>query len=140
MNERLKIGVSGIGSIGFRHARLLSKRSNVEIYLCEPVRENRQAGLALGSGVQATDNFADLLKWPLDAVIVAVPDRFHVEQTEAACKKGIPVLLEKPIAEDFATLETAPRSRKPFTQHKFTAIVSLVCSELSRSESASEET
>lgn len=96
----LKIGVSGIGSIGFRHTRLLSKRPDVELYICDPVFEHVQACSTLGSVVGSTDNFADLLKWPLDGVVVATPDRFHLEQTIAACKKGVPVLLEKPIAED----------------------------------------
>ena len=41
-----------------------------------------------------------MINWPLDVLVVATPDRFHIEQTLAASKKGIPVLLEKPIAED----------------------------------------
>jgi predicted dehydrogenase len=97
---RLKIGVVGIGSIGFRHARLLSYRPGIELYVCDPVCQNLQSALALSSIAKSTDNFTDLLKWPLDGLVVATPNRFHVEQTVAACKQGIPVLLEKPIAEN----------------------------------------
>jgi predicted dehydrogenase len=97
---RLKIGVVGVGSIGFRHARLLSYRPDIELYLCDPVPQNLQSALALSSVAKSTDDFADLLKYPLDGLVVATPDRFHVEQTEAACRQGIPVLLEKPVAEN----------------------------------------
>lgn len=99
-NQHLKIGVAGIGSIGFRHARLLSYQPDVELYVCDPVPQNLQAALALNSVVKSADSFADLLRWPLDGLVVATPDRFHVEQTVAACRQGIPVLLEKPIAEN----------------------------------------
>jgi predicted dehydrogenase len=99
-DQRLKIGVAGIGSIGFRHARLLSYRPGVELYLCDPVPQNLQAARTLNAVMKSADNFADLLRWPLDGLVVATPDRFHVEQTVAACQQGIPVLLEKPIAEN----------------------------------------
>ena len=89
-NQRLKIGVAGVGSIGFRHARLLSYRPGIELYLCDPVPQNLQAARTLNAVVKSADNFADLLRWPLDGLVVATPDRFHVEQTVAACQQGIP--------------------------------------------------
>jgi predicted dehydrogenase len=99
-HQRLHIGVCGIGSIGFRHARLLSDRPDVDLYVCDPVSKHVDAALALRSVRDTTDSFEAMLELPLDGIILATPDTVHVEQGVAACRKGIPVLLEKPVAEN----------------------------------------
>lgn len=102
MNDRpkLRIGVSGIGSIGFRHARLLSQKGGIEIIAADPVQEHLKAAESLPGIASAVTSFDEMLDAGLDGVIIATPDRFHVPQAEAACRKGIAVLVEKPVAEN----------------------------------------
>ncbi len=100
MSRKLKIGVCGVGSIGFRHARLLSAVPDVGLAACDPVNEHLEALSQFGNIIGSTNSFDELLEMGLDGLIVATPDRFHVDQTEKAVKKGIAVLVEKPIAEN----------------------------------------
>ena len=98
--KRLRIGVSGVGSIGLRHTRLLSQRGDLDICVADPVDAHRRAALDLPGVITATDTIEELLDRGLDGLIVATPDQFHISQAEAACRKGVPVLIEKPIAEN----------------------------------------
>jgi predicted dehydrogenase len=99
-NERLRIGVCGIGSIGSRHARLLSRRADVRLYLCDTTPSHLEAAQKLPNLIESTDSFEELLAMDLDGIVIATPDQYHVRQTEEACLKGIPALLEKPVAEN----------------------------------------
>lgn len=98
--EKIRIGVCGIGSIGFRHARLLSQRTDVSLFLCDPTQEHLEAAKHLPNLEKLTQSFDDLLYSDLDGLIIASPDKFHIIQAEAACRKGIAVLIEKPVAEN----------------------------------------
>lgn len=99
-NEKLRIGVCGVGSIGFRHARLLSQRTDVEVLLCDPAQEHLDSAKHLPNLEKLTQSFDDLLDSNLDGLIIASPDKFHIVQAEAACRKRIAVLIEKPVAEN----------------------------------------
>jgi predicted dehydrogenase len=102
--RRCRIGVSGLGSIGAAHARALAERG-VDLVFFDPAAASLEA--AAGIPHQASSgSFERLLEGGLDGLVVATPDRFHVEQASAACERGIPVLVEKPISDD---LETARR-------------------------------
>lgn len=48
-NQRFRIGICGVGSIGFRHARLLSYRPDVDLYLCDSASAQLDAALGLRS-------------------------------------------------------------------------------------------
>jgi predicted dehydrogenase len=89
----VKIGVSGVGSIGLRHLRLLSERPDVRVYAYDATPR------ALPAAVTACDSFAALLDAGLDGLVVATPDPAHAPQTIAACQRGIRVLVEKPVAD-----------------------------------------
>lgn len=105
VSKKLRIGVCGVGSIGFRHARLLSGMQDIELAACDPVSEHLDAVSKFGNIIGLTNSYQELLENGLDGVIVATPDRFHVDQAEAAVKKGIAVLIEKPIAENSSQAE-----------------------------------
>lgn len=96
---KLRIGVCGIGSIGFRHARLLSQRTDVSLFLCDPAEAHLDSAKHLPNLERSTQSFDDLLESDLDGLIISSPDKFHIAQAEAACRKGIAVLIEKPVAE-----------------------------------------
>ncbi|MFN0165224.1 MAG: Gfo/Idh/MocA family protein [Bryobacteraceae bacterium] len=99
MKPKLRIGVCGLGSIGFRHARLLSKRIDVTIDLCDPSAERLNHAAELPNIDGRYPEFERLLEGRPDAVVIASPDRWHVAQSQAAAARGIPILLEKPVAE-----------------------------------------
>jgi len=109
-NKKYRIGVCGVGSIGFRHARLLSQRNDVMLSLCDVVPDHLDRARNLSNLEKLTESFEEFLDLNLDGLIVATPDRFHIPQAEAACQKGIAVLIEKPIAEGAEQVETLKRT------------------------------
>ncbi|MCC6856045.1 MAG: Gfo/Idh/MocA family oxidoreductase [Microbacteriaceae bacterium] len=106
----LRIGVSGLGSIGRQHLRALealTRDSPLELFACDPVAGSRhEAGREFGERVKIEESFDALIRAGLDGVVIAAPDHVHVEQTEAAIGFGAAVLVEKPLA---ATLEDAAK-------------------------------
>ena len=61
------------------------------------------------------DLIADAGRIGLDALVIALPDRLHVEAALAAVETGLPILLEKPAAttaEDLESLAAAAREHK----------------------------
>ncbi len=61
------------------------------------------------------DLIADAGRIGLDALVIALPDRLHVEAALAAVETGLPILLEKPAAttaEDLESLAAAARDHK----------------------------
>lgn len=105
MSGKVKVGVVGVGSLGFHHARLLRELAGVTlvgIHDVDPARLG-EVGAALGAPTYAT---ADDLFARVDAVVVAVPTAAHEWVARAALDRGVHVLIEKPIAP---TLEAADR-------------------------------
>ncbi len=94
----LRIGVSGVGSIGLRHTRLLAEQPGVEVTVFDSAPER----LNLPAGVRVAPDFAALLDAGLDGLVVATPDAAHAPQSIAACERGIAVLVEKPVADSVA--------------------------------------
>lgn len=104
--EKLRMGVCGIGSIGFRHARLLAQRDDIRLFLCDPVRAHLEAAQALPHVEQLTESFEELLDSNLDGLVIAAPDHLHIPFAEAAARRGTAVLIEKPVAENTKQGET----------------------------------
>jgi predicted dehydrogenase len=96
--------IIGTGSAGKRHARnFMSLGCSVS---CMDPRRDRLDELK-AEKIEATSVFTDLEDafsqgGRLDAVVVASPPSFHVDQSISALKQGLPVLLEKPVAPDLA--------------------------------------
>lgn len=89
--------IIGSGSAGKRHARNFAKLGcNIS---CVDPREDRRRELAAETpvvGAFASNEAAFAASSRPDAVVVASPPAFHVEQTLASLQHGLPVLLEKP--------------------------------------------
>jgi myo-inositol 2-dehydrogenase/D-chiro-inositol 1-dehydrogenase len=97
----LKVGIAGLGRLGWRHADNLAHRiPHCELVAaCSPVA----AELARAEsefGVQAGySNFDQFLDHPgLDAVVLATPSTLHAKQVETVLRRGLPVFVEKPLA------------------------------------------
>jgi len=108
----LTLGVSGFGSIGRRHARVAAADGwRVVVFEPVPVADAELADLP--ARPTFVDTFDELVRSGVDAVVVATPDASHRAQAIACCELGIPVLVEKPLADtrDAAcAVESAGRS------------------------------
>ncbi len=97
MTTPLTIGVVGLGSIGRRHARLLTGCERVVVRVFD---EDPGAAADL-TGVTSMANVDELIA-ACDGVVIATPDAFHAPLTVAACRAGTPVLVEKPVSDTLA--------------------------------------
>lgn len=101
----LRVAVVGVGHLGTYHARIYAAMEGVELVgLVDPDRARVEA-LASELGCQALGGIAELPD-RLDAASVAVPTRYHAEVAVPLLERGVPVLVEKPLAPD---LEQADR-------------------------------
>jgi predicted dehydrogenase len=99
----LPIGVIGVGSLGFHHARILREVQGAELVGIHDVDPGRAATVAEQLGVPAFGSLEELLG-QVRAAVVAVPTTAHESVGLAAIDRGVDVLIEKPIA---ASLEEA---------------------------------
>jgi len=92
------VAVVGAGDIGRAHIGVL--RASPTCALAAIVDPSPAAqGVATQAGVPLYRSVEELLeKGAPDGVILATPNRLHVEQALACVSAGLPVLLEKPIA------------------------------------------
>ncbi len=101
MEERVRVGLVGLGRMGRFHAANLAGRTPLaELVRIVDASEKlaRETAERLG-GVEWSTSYADLLDDPeVEAVVVASPTPLHAEMTEAAAEAGKHVLCEKPIS------------------------------------------
>jgi len=100
--------VVGTGALGFHHARLLCRMAGADfagIYDLDPARAAHVAGEL---DTTAHPSLEALLE-RVDAVTVAVPTPAHVAVGLAVLERGIPVLVEKPLADSVAGAERLVR-------------------------------
>jgi len=105
MAGTVRVGVAGVGSLGFHHARILREIPGVELVGIHDIDPERLAEVSATLGAVAFRELAPLLE-AVDALVVAVPTTAHEEVACAALERGVHVLVEKPIAP---TLEAADR-------------------------------
>lgn len=89
-----------MGSIGLRHAEIFSRRGDVSLYLCDAEISRLQSLKTISGLCNISDSFEQMLEWDLDGIIIATPESLHVSQGIQACRRNIPILLEKPVAEN----------------------------------------
>lgn len=93
----LRVGVVGVGSLGFHHARILNEMPDVESAGAHDINGARLAEVAQTLGVRGHRELDALLE-ASDAVVIAVPTQAHEEVALRALEQGRHVLIEKPIA------------------------------------------
>ncbi|MBX5169751.1 MULTISPECIES: Gfo/Idh/MocA family oxidoreductase [unclassified Rhizobium] len=96
----LKIAVMGAGLIGRRHAeRIISEPGTLLSAVIDPSSAGHD--FARNAGARWYANFRDISEEDRPyGVIVATPNQLHVENAMEIIAAGIPVLVEKPIADD----------------------------------------
>jgi UDP-N-acetylglucosamine 3-dehydrogenase len=95
------MGLAGLGSMGRNHLRNLLEADGIDLVaVADPSVDARQfARERAGEGALVYEQPTDMLdSVELDAVIVAVPTTRHFQVAMAAIRRGVSVLVEKPIA------------------------------------------
>jgi predicted dehydrogenase len=100
----VRMGVIGVGSLGFHHARILSGLPAVEFTGVYDTDETRRAEVAAQLAAPAAASMEALLA-ASDAVVIAVPTSAHESVAVAAIEQGVHVLIEKPIAPTLAAAD-----------------------------------
>jgi len=98
--KKIKTAVVGLGRIGWKyHIPTIISHPGFELTaIADPLQERLFEGMAEFS-VRGYTDYSELLeKEEIDLMVIASPTLFHEEQATNAMKKGVDVLLEKPIA------------------------------------------
>lgn len=98
--DRVRLAIVGLGLIGLRHADAIDHVGDAE--LCAVVDASQASQeRATRRGVAWYDDLSHMIKEQSpDGIILATPTVLHVEQAQICIDAGIPVLVEKPLADD----------------------------------------
>ena len=120
MEIPLKVGVIGVGMMGKNHARIYSQLPEAELIGVADVDEDRAISVARSYDCKAYADYHDLLRANVSAVSISVPTILHHKIALEAIRKGISVLVEKPIAD---TVENADEVVEAAQQNKVKLMV-----------------
>ncbi|WP_308800035.1 Gfo/Idh/MocA family protein [Agromyces silvae] len=107
MGSRRLVAISGLGSIARQHAAAFGRLPGIERIGFDPSEAMRDAALADGVVERVAPSLEALLDADPHAVVVAAPDPWHIQQLRAAVARGIPTLVEKPLADSLSAAATA---------------------------------
>lgn len=97
MSPPLPIGVVGVGALGRHHARHLAMLGEAKLVGVFDTDPDRARAVAAEVGTTAFTDLDALLE-RVEAVTVAVPTPAHAAVGLRALARGVPVLMEKPLA------------------------------------------
>ena len=102
--KRIGLAIVGAGRVGLFRGEVAARHPMVDfIGLCDLKEERLELVQAKTRADYATTDFRELLKRPeVTAVIVATDEHLHVEPILAAAERGLPMLIEKPLATELA--------------------------------------
>lgn len=100
----VRVGVIGTGALGYHHARLLRRLPDAELVGIYDINPSRAAQVARELETTAYTTREELLE-RVEAVTVAVPTPAHTDVGLAVLAHGLPVLIEKPLADAVAGAE-----------------------------------
>jgi len=96
--DAVRIGVIGVGIMGYNHARVLAALPNVQLVgVADPDRSQAiRVGKAVGC--DAVSDHKSLIELGVDAAVIAAPTHLHHSISLDCINAGVDVLVEKPIA------------------------------------------
>ncbi len=103
MALKKRLVVVGTGSIGRRHARILSKRKEISVELCDSDPGSLKEALEETGDLPQHRSLDEMLETRPDMVVIATPHKLHTEQTLKALEAGAHVLCEKPMSDRLDT-------------------------------------
>ncbi len=92
-----RIGILGAGNISETHARAATSLADVEIAAVFGGNRERALRLAAAYGAPASADLEAFFSTPMDAVAIGSPSGLHAEQGIEAARRGIHVVVEKPL-------------------------------------------
>ena len=93
----LKAAVVGVGHLGRHHARILASTEGVQLVAVVDINEAKAREVAATTGAAACTDARSILG-QVDLVSIAVPTESHREVATLFIDRGVPVLVEKPLA------------------------------------------
>ncbi len=100
----LKIGVIGVGYMGFHHARIYSQNKICKLVGVYDLDESKAKMVAENLGTNYYKEVKELIK-SVDAVSIAVPTGKHYEVAKTVLEYGKHILIEKPITDNLEHAE-----------------------------------
>ena len=93
-----RLGILGAGNISDTHARAAQEIPGVEVAAVCGANAEKTSAIARRMGAVAYDDLASFLDHrPMDIVAIGSPSGLHAEQATAAVRRGLHVLVEKPL-------------------------------------------
>ncbi|MBU0505346.1 MAG: Gfo/Idh/MocA family oxidoreductase [bacterium] len=101
-NKVLKLGVIGVGVMGYNHVRVIRDSEDADIIaVCDPSQDNLNK---IKHFFKVENTYQDithfLTKEKLDGVIISSPSTTHFDIAKLVIEQKIPLLVEKPLALD----------------------------------------
>ncbi len=99
----LRLGLVGLGSMGRNHVRVVAGHPGTRLAAVADPDADAVATVTAQTGAEGfADPMAMIAGAELDGVIIAAPTTFHGPLALAAIARGLPVLVEKPLAATHA--------------------------------------
>ena len=97
---KLKFGIVGLGSIAKNHAEVITSLDGAELVSCYHKNSDKAAGFASLYGAKGYSDLDSFLSSGLDILVITTPSAIRCEYAIPAMRRGINVLVEKPIDTD----------------------------------------
>ena len=113
----MRIGIAGAGGISDTHARAASHIAGVDVVAVHGsnLAKARAVAGSAGTSPAVYGEYSEFLAHPMDVVAIGSPSGLHADQAIAAVRRGLHVIVEKPLdistAKIDALLEEADRAR-----------------------------
>ena len=104
-NDSINVAVIGMGIMGFRNAKIVSKISGVTLVACCDLYDGRllRSKELFGNALFTTKDYKEILnKKNIDAVIICTSDNWHNTISIDAMRKGKAVYCEKPVVHQLS--------------------------------------
>ena len=102
--KRIGLAIVGAGRVGLFRGEVAARHPMVDFIGLADLKDERLELVQKKTRADfATTDFRELLKRPeINAVIVSTDEHLHVEPILAAVERGLPLLIEKPLATELA--------------------------------------
>jgi myo-inositol 2-dehydrogenase/D-chiro-inositol 1-dehydrogenase len=120
--KRIGLAIVGAGRVGLFRGEVAARHPMVDFIGLADLKEERLELVQKKTRADfATTDFYELLKRPeITAAIISTDEHLHVEPILAACERGIPLLIEKPLATELLQSE---KVLKAIQKSKIDAVV-----------------